>query len=149
MEEFKKLTNEEVRWENFFDQDLDKYNVLTASIVNEVQIELGMVNSFLDAIKNSDGRKKQYAEEVLGYYQKLQEDLALRRFDEILEIATDDGIRGVQWGNPEGSKGHIAIKAVIDNSPPAPVVPAPVVPAPVTPAPPVSPAPNPTVPPTP
>ncbi len=116
-DEFRNLSNDEVRWQNFFDADLDKYQVLAASIVNEVQIELTRIKSFTDVIENSTGGKKELAEEILGYYQNIQEDLALRRFEKLEEVAADEGLPSVSWGNPDGSKGFIAIKAVMDHQP--------------------------------
>lgn len=105
------------------DQDIDPSVVFHATLVNEVQIELGLEDDYLARIDElqarvDDGsatdeeiRDLDGAQMVLGELQGSLAAVAALKGDEVLDELDDSGApNGIGWGPSEHSKGTTALK---------------------------------------
>lgn len=110
IDDFKKMSNAEVRWQTPFDRSVNIHKASAATIVNEVQIELTQISPYIQIAAGSDKDRSDLAKFVLQQYGKAQESLAERRFERLKDATEKLNIKNLRWVNATESKGQVAIE---------------------------------------
>jgi hypothetical protein len=120
-EEFDRLTQDQQHGKEKIPQD----KVFRASIVNELQIELGLEKPYLERIgalkrEIAEGkdtpetrRELEMCEFIYKRLMDAQENVAMAREARIRREAERVGVTGITWGNVESSKGDGALLALL------------------------------------
>lgn len=119
------ITKLEAAWANsqgnfapFTLADVHGNTVFFSSIVNEVQIEISFILRYQAALDDPSDPRHRLAKLVLEKYNTLQEDLANRRKERVLDIVEErfgEAVaEQVTWGSADGSKGELVLQCLPD-----------------------------------